>query len=91
MTSRATSLRQSRVFPLQTVGINSTTKRLNSSISEDELLKIIDDLNKSLDVDGILVQLPLPEHINERKVSLILMISIYDAKVKYLMNKTLGL
>lgn len=50
------------------VGITSTTKLLPSTISESELLNIIDDLNNDDNVDGILVQLPLPEQINERKV-----------------------
>lgn len=50
------------------VGIKSSTKQLPSSISEAELMKIIGDLNKDETVDGILVQLPLPEHINERNI-----------------------
>ena len=43
---------------------------LPESTTEEELLKIIDDLNKDTTVHGILVQLPLPEHINEEKVLL---------------------
>lgn len=53
----------------QDVGINSVTRKLSDTTSEDELLKIIDELNNSNDVDGILVQLPLPPHMTERKVS----------------------
>lgn len=53
----------------QDVGINSVTRKLSDTTSEDELLKIIDELNNSDDVDGILVQLPLPPHMTERKVS----------------------
>ncbi|KAL5274206.1 Nmdmc family protein [Megaselia abdita] len=52
----------------QEIGINSCTKHLPSSISEDELLKIIDELNENQSVDAILVQLPVPDHINERKI-----------------------
>jgi methylenetetrahydrofolate dehydrogenase(NAD+) / 5,10-methenyltetrahydrofolate cyclohydrolase len=52
----------------QDVGITSITKQLPSAISESELMSILDDLNKDEEVDGILVQLPLPEHIDERKV-----------------------
>lgn len=52
----------------QDVGITSITKTLSTSTTEEELLKIIDELNNSAEVDGILVQLPLPEHISERKV-----------------------
>lgn len=50
------------------VGINSVTKTLSKSTTEEELLKIVEELNNSDAVDGILVQLPLPDHINERKV-----------------------
>lgn len=50
------------------IGINNTTIRKPASISEDELLKIIDDLNNDDNVDGILVQLPLPKHIDSSKV-----------------------
>ena len=50
------------------VGIRNTTIRKPESISEAELLGIIADLNADEGVDGILVQLPLPKHIDEDKV-----------------------
>uniref|UniRef100_A0A8P0TF81 Methenyltetrahydrofolate cyclohydrolase n=1 Tax=Canis lupus familiaris TaxID=9615 RepID=A0A8P0TF81_CANLF len=50
------------------VGINSETIVKPASISEDELLNLINKLNNDDNVDGLLVQLPLPEHIDERKV-----------------------
>lgn len=50
------------------MGITSITKKLSPDITEDELLQIIDDLNNDDSVDGILVQLPVPAHINERKI-----------------------
>lgn len=50
------------------VGINSNTERYPSTITEEELLNRIEELNKDDSVDGILVQLPVPDHINERKV-----------------------
>ena len=50
------------------VGIKNTTLRLDENISEVELVKIIQDLNVDESVDGILVQLPLPKHINEEKI-----------------------
>ncbi len=50
------------------VGIKNTTIRHDESISEAELLTIIDDLNADDSVDGILVQLPLPKHIDSDKV-----------------------
>lgn len=50
------------------VGFKSTTIRKPESISEEELLSLIHELNNDEDVDGILVQLPLPKHIEEDKV-----------------------
>lgn len=50
------------------IGINSLSFELKESTTEEELLGLIDDLNKNDDVNGILVQLPLPGHINEDKV-----------------------
>lgn len=50
------------------VGIQSDTLTYSSEISEAELLSIIAKLNSDDNVDGILVQLPLPKHINEDKV-----------------------
>ena len=46
------------------VGFNSYSYDLPTKTSEDELISLIDTLNSSEDVDGILVQLPLPTHIN---------------------------
>ncbi len=46
------------------VGIKNTTIRREESITESELLGMINDLNNDSTVDGILVQLPLPKHIN---------------------------
>lgn len=50
------------------IGIKNTTIRKDADISEEELLKIVEDLNNDDGVDGILVQLPLPRHINQDKV-----------------------
>ncbi|HDP97515.1 MAG TPA: bifunctional methylenetetrahydrofolate dehydrogenase/methenyltetrahydrofolate cyclohydrolase FolD [Euryarchaeota archaeon] len=52
------------------LGIYSEAYRLPADASEEELLSLIDKLNKKKEIDGILVQLPLPEHINEEKVLL---------------------
>ncbi|XP_035128106.1 bifunctional methylenetetrahydrofolate dehydrogenase/cyclohydrolase, mitochondrial isoform X2 [Callithrix jacchus] len=49
-------------------GINSETIVKSASISEEELLNLINKLNNDDNVDGLLVQLPLPEHIDERKI-----------------------
>ena len=50
------------------VGFTSSVYRFPESISEKELLETLDFLNKDPEVDGYIVQLPLPKHINERKV-----------------------
>ena len=50
------------------VGIKNTTIRREATITEEELLGIIDELNADDGVDGILVQLPLPKHIDSDKV-----------------------
>src|SRR5882724_7586398 len=50
------------------IGYKSTLHRLGSDISENKLLNLIDELNNDPDVDGILVQLPLPKHISDEKV-----------------------
>lgn len=50
------------------VGIKSLAYELPEDTTEEELLKLIDELNERKDVNGILVQLPLPVHINEDKV-----------------------
>ncbi len=50
------------------VGINSILKKLDSRVTEKKLLEIIYGYNKDNEVDGILVQLPLPSHINTNKI-----------------------
>jgi len=52
------------------IGFKSTMLRLEDSISESKLLSVIEGLNKDMDVDGILVQLPLPKLISDEKVIL---------------------
>lgn len=49
-------------------GIKSTRLDLSEEITESELLSIVDKLNQDNSIDGILVQLPLPSHIDERTV-----------------------
>lgn len=53
---------------LAEVGMVDRSVHLPESTTEEELLKLIDELNKDKSVHGILVQLPLPKHINEDKV-----------------------
>lgn len=50
------------------VGFKSTLIRLEDNTSEEELLKIIAKLNTDDDIDGFIVQLPLPDHISENRI-----------------------
>lgn len=54
----------------QKIGFNSIVRRLDITIKEEDLLSIIESYNQDDSVDGILVQLPLPKHIDEEKVLL---------------------
>ena len=58
----------SKVRTCEEIGFKSTLIRLEEEITENRLLTIIDDLNIDADIDGILVQLPLPKHISDEKV-----------------------
>src|SRR5262245_8575920 len=57
-----------KVKACEETGFKSTLIRLEDNISENRLLEKIEDLNRDPDVDGILVQLPLPKHISDKKV-----------------------
>lgn len=50
------------------VGFNSIEHKLEDNVSEEQLLELVNRLNKDDNVQGILVQLPLPDHINSDKV-----------------------
>jgi len=52
------------------IGIYSNDNRLDAETSQDELMALIDKLNKDEKINGILVQLPLPKHLDESKVLL---------------------
>ena len=54
----------------EVVGIRSLSYEIPEETTEEELLALIDDLNKRADVNGILLQLPLPAHIDEDKMLL---------------------
>ncbi|MBL6646486.1 MAG: bifunctional methylenetetrahydrofolate dehydrogenase/methenyltetrahydrofolate cyclohydrolase FolD [Flavobacteriaceae bacterium] len=58
----------SKVRSCEKIGFDSTLIRLEETISEDELLDQIDKLNNDETLDGFIVQLPLPKHIDEEKV-----------------------
>ena len=62
----------SKVKSCKEVGFTSTLIRLAENVDENILLQTIEQLNADADIDGILLQLPLPQHINEQKaISLI--------------------
>ena len=51
------------------VGFDSTLVRFNANVSEEELLAEVKKINNNSDIDGLIVQLPLPAHIDEMKVT----------------------
>ena len=51
------------------VGFKSSLVRFQDDVSEDELLAKVQELNEDEDIDGFIVQLPLPKHISEQKVT----------------------
>lgn len=57
-----------KVKACENIGFKSTLIRLAESTTEQELLMIVDGLNKDADIDGYIVQLPLPKHINDQKI-----------------------
>jgi len=57
-----------KVKACEETGFKSTLIKFEDTISEESLLAKIDALNKDVDIDGILVQLPLPSHIAEEKI-----------------------
>ena len=58
-----------KVKACQQVGFKSTLIRYEDDVTEEELLACVDRLNKDEDIDGFIVQLPLPDHISEVKIT----------------------
>ncbi|WP_194975018.1 bifunctional 5,10-methylenetetrahydrofolate dehydrogenase/5,10-methenyltetrahydrofolate cyclohydrolase [Aquiflexum lacus] len=58
-----------KVKSCEQVGFESTLVRLEESVSEEELLKVVEDINQNPEIDGLIVQLPLPKHISVEKVT----------------------
>ena len=67
---------RNKVKSCEEVGFISTLIRKPSTISEMDLIQLIQELNSNEDIDGFIVQLPLPKHINEQKITL----AIHPAK-----------
>ena len=59
----------SKMKNCEKVGFKSTLVRYESDVTEDELLAKVSELNADQDIDGIIVQLPLPKHIDPEKVT----------------------
>lgn len=59
---------KNKVLACEACGFKSTLIRYEADITEAELLDCVDRLNRDDDVDGFIVQLPLPEHIDEQKI-----------------------
>lgn len=59
---------KNKVLACEECGFESTLLRYEDDITEETLLKVVDDLNNDASVDGFIVQLPLPRHIDEQKV-----------------------
>lgn len=59
----------SKVRSCKEIGFNSTLERMSSETTEEELLAKIFEFNENKDIDGFIVQLPLPKHIDEQKVT----------------------
>ena len=59
---------KNKVIACEQCGFKSTLIRYEDDVTEEELLACVDRLNKDDDVDGFIVQLPLPKHIDEQKI-----------------------
>lgn len=58
-----------KVKACEYVGFESTLVRMDESVSEEELLQKVEEINENPDIDGLIVQLPLPKHISVEKVT----------------------
>jgi methylenetetrahydrofolate dehydrogenase (NADP+) / methenyltetrahydrofolate cyclohydrolase len=59
-----------KVKSCEDIGFESSLLRFDGTITEKELLQVVEDLNQDERVDGFIVQLPLPAHIDEHKITL---------------------
>lgn len=61
---------RNKVRSCEEVGFQSTLVRRDANITEADLLELVQNLNDDPSIDGFIVQLPLPKHINEEKITL---------------------
>lgn len=59
---------RNKVIACEQCGFQSSLIRFEENVTEDELLQCVDRLNNDTEIDGFIIQLPLPKHINEQKV-----------------------
>ena len=59
---------KNKVLACEQCGFTSTLIRYEADVTEEELLRKVDELNHNADIDGFIVQLPLPKHIDEQKI-----------------------
>ncbi len=59
---------KNKVIACEQCGFKSTLIRFEDTVTEEELLACVDRLNGDADIDGFIVQLPLPKHINEQRI-----------------------
>ncbi len=64
----STTYVNSKIRLCSAVGMQSTFIHLDATTTETELLKVVNDINNNNDIDGFIVQLPLPKHIEESKI-----------------------
>lgn len=57
-----------KIKDCESVGFRSSLHRFEEDVTENDLLKKVDELNHDTELDGFIVQLPLPSHINEQKI-----------------------
>ena len=60
----------SKVRSCEKIGFESTLRRFPADASEEEILAVVEELNNDPSIDGFIVQLPLPKHISEDKITL---------------------
>ena len=60
---------RNKVKDCEAVGFGSTLVRFDTEVSEEELLAKVEEINQDDDIDGLIVQLPLPDHITSEKVT----------------------
>ena len=58
-----------KVTACKNVGFKSTLIQFDNNISEKDLLMKVDDINRDKEIDGLIVQLPLPDHINSIRIT----------------------